>query len=79
MQNFLRVADTPFAERPERSSPLPFDALPIFSLSHDLPTLTVIQNVFEYILCRPPIIIVRLATAVLQARKDEAFHIEEET
>ncbi len=49
-----------------RNSPLPFYALSnlITLFSHDMPTLQLIQHVFDYLLCRPPIVIVYLATAV---------------
>ena len=51
---------------PSSTSPLPFYALSnlLTLFSHDMPTLPLIQHVFDYILCRPPIIIVYLATTV---------------
>ncbi len=62
------------------TSPLPFYALSnlLTLFSHDMPTLPLIQHVFDYILCRPPIIVVYLATAVVLARKDEVRRLEEE-
>ena len=49
-----------------RTSPLPFYALSnlLTLFSHDMPTLPLIQHVFDYLLCRPPIAVVYLATAV---------------
>ena len=49
-----------------RVSPLPFYALSnlLTLFSHDIPTLPLIQHVFDYLLCRPPIATVYLATAV---------------
>ncbi|KAF8918724.1 hypothetical protein CPB85DRAFT_1430416 [Mucidula mucida] len=80
MQNLLRTVDPDYAELLERTSPLPFYALSnlLTLFSHDMPTLPLIQHVFDYILCRPPIIVVYLATAVVLARKDEVRRLEEE-
>lgn len=49
-----------------RHSPLPYYALSnlLTLFSHDMPTLPLIQHVFDYLLCRPPIITVYLAAAV---------------
>jgi hypothetical protein len=49
-----------------RSSPLPFYALSnlLTLFSHDMPTLPLIQHVFDFLLCRPPIAAVYLAAAV---------------
>ena len=49
-----------------RSSPLPFYALSnlLTLFAHDMPTLPLIQHVFDYLLCRPPIAAVYLAVAV---------------
>ena len=54
------------------TSPLPFYALSnlLTLFSHDMPTLPLIQHVFDYILCRPPIIIVYLATTVRRSLPD---------
>jgi hypothetical protein len=48
------------------TSPLPFHALSnlLTLFSHDMPTLRLIQHTFDYLLCRPPVAIVYLATAV---------------
>ncbi|KAK0203726.1 rab-GTPase-TBC domain-containing protein [Desarmillaria ectypa] len=79
-QKLLRLADPNYAELLERNSPLPFYALSnlITLFSHDMPTLRLIQHVFDYLLCRPPIAIVYLATAILLSRKDEIRRLEEE-
>lgn len=49
-----------------RTAPLPFYALSnlLTLFSHDMPTLELNQHVFDYLLCRPPITVVYLATAV---------------
>src|SRR3984957_2973365 len=49
-----------------RTSPLPYFALSnlLTLFSHDMPTLPLVQHVFDYLLCRPPIYIVYLATVV---------------
>ncbi|KAF9459688.1 rab-GTPase-TBC domain-containing protein [Collybia nuda] len=70
-KNLLRLADRSYAESLEQTSPLPFYALSnILTLfSHDMPTLSLIQHVFDYLLCRPPIAVVYLATAIILDRK----------
>jgi TBC1 domain family member 20 len=62
----LHVPPTYIAEPPLRTSPLPFHALSnlLTLFSHDMPTLPLIQHVFDYLLCRPPIAVVYLASAV---------------
>ncbi|KAK0458931.1 rab-GTPase-TBC domain-containing protein [Desarmillaria tabescens] len=79
-QKLLRLVDCNYAELLERNSPLPFYALSnlITLFSHDMPTLQLIQHVFDYLLCRPPIVTVYLATAILLSRKDEIRCLEEE-
>lgn len=54
-----------------RYQPLPYYALSnlLTLFSHDVPTLPLIQHVFDYLLCRPPIASVYLAVAVRQGHK----------
>ncbi|KAJ7252722.1 rab-GTPase-TBC domain-containing protein [Mycena haematopus] len=80
MKNLLRVADPQYAELLERTSPLPYYALPnlLTLFSHDMPTLPLIQHVFDYLLCRPPIYVVYLACAIILCRKQEVEYLEEE-
>ncbi|KAJ6591656.1 rab-GTPase-TBC domain-containing protein [Mycena vulgaris] len=80
MKNLLRVADPKYAELLERTSPLPYYALPnlLTLFSHDMPTLPLIQHVFDYLLCRPPIFVVYLATAIILSRKQDVERLEEE-
>lgn len=49
-----------------RNTPLPYFALSnlLTLFSHDVPTLPLIQHVFDYLLSRPPIASVYLAAAV---------------
>jgi hypothetical protein len=79
-----------------RNAPLPYFALSnlLTLFSHDMPTLPLIQHVFDYLLCRPPIYAVYLAAAVcpgsrlvmagltmlqiVLSRKEEAQRLEEE-
>ncbi|PPQ88792.1 hypothetical protein CVT25_010478 [Psilocybe cyanescens] len=62
------------------NSPLPFYALSnlLTLFSHDIPTLPLIQHVFDYLFCRPPIAVVYLATAIILSRKKEVIRLEEE-
>ncbi|KAG6899322.1 hypothetical protein C0993_011224 [Termitomyces sp. T159_Od127] len=77
-KNLLRLADPEYARRLECSSQLPFYALSnlLTLFSHDIPTLPLIQHVFDYILCRPPIIIVYLVTATIISRKGVLQQLE---
>lgn len=49
-----------------RNTPLPFFALSnlMTLFSHDMPTLPLVQHVFDYLLCRPPIAVIYLAVTV---------------
>ncbi|KAH6918184.1 rab-GTPase-TBC domain-containing protein [Coprinopsis sp. MPI-PUGE-AT-0042] len=77
-RNLLRLADKPFSESLERNSPLPFYALSnlLTLFSHDMPTLNLIQHVFDYLLCRPPIAVVYLTTVAILSRKEEVLALE---
>ncbi|KAF8878467.1 hypothetical protein CPB84DRAFT_1852349 [Gymnopilus junonius] len=79
-KNLLRLADPEFAEVLESNSPLPFYALSnlLTLFSHDIPTLPLIQHVFDFLLCRPPIAAVYLAAAIILSRKKEVLRLEEE-
>ncbi|KAG5651878.1 hypothetical protein H0H81_007072 [Sphagnurus paluster] len=79
-KNLLRLVDPEYAQNLERSSPLPFYALSnlLTLFAHDMPTLPLIQHVFDYLLSRPPIAVVYLATAVILSRKQELRELEEE-
>ncbi|RDB27057.1 TBC1 domain family member 20 [Hypsizygus marmoreus] len=79
-KNLIRIVDPEFAENLERTSPLPFFALSnlLTLFAHDMPTLSLIQHVFDYILCRPPIIIVYLATAIILSRKPDIERLDDE-
>ncbi|KAJ7733208.1 rab-GTPase-TBC domain-containing protein [Mycena maculata] len=80
MKNLLRVADPEYAELLEQSSPLPYYALPnlLTLFSHDMPTLSLIQHVFDYLLCRPPVFVVYLACAIVLSRKQDVERLQEE-
>ncbi|PFH45294.1 hypothetical protein AMATHDRAFT_9549 [Amanita thiersii Skay4041] len=79
LKNLLRLADPEYAKLLERDSPLPFYALPnlLTLFSHDMPTLPLIQHVFDYLLCRPPITVVYLSAAILLAKKDYILTVED--
>ncbi|KAJ7043532.1 rab-GTPase-TBC domain-containing protein [Mycena alexandri] len=80
MKNLIRAADPKYAELLERTSPLPYYALPnlLTLFSHDMPTLPLIQHVFDYLLCRPPIFVVYLASTIILSRKQDVQRLEEE-
>ncbi|KAJ8519157.1 hypothetical protein ONZ45_g3860 [Pleurotus djamor] len=80
MKNLIHLADPPLAVLLERISPLPYYALSnlLTLFSHDMPSLPLIQHVFDYLLCRPPIAVVYLATALILCRKPEIEILEAE-
>ncbi|PPQ69222.1 hypothetical protein CVT24_000019 [Panaeolus cyanescens] len=79
-KNLLRLADPEYASLLEANAQLPFYALSnlLTLFSHDMPTLPLIQHVFDYLLCRPPIAVVYLATVLILVRKQEAVKLAEE-
>ncbi|KAF7294518.1 TBC1 domain member 20 [Mycena kentingensis (nom. inval.)] len=79
-RNLLRVADPEYAQLLEQTAPLPYYALPnlLTLFSHDMPALPLIQHTFDYLLCRPPICVVYLATAIILSRKADVQRLEEE-
>ncbi|KAJ7591551.1 rab-GTPase-TBC domain-containing protein, partial [Mycena floridula] len=80
LQNLLRLVDPSYAALLEGHLPLPYFALSnlLTLFSHDMPTLPLIQHVFDYLLCRPPIMSVYLVAAITLARKPEVIRLEEE-
>ncbi|KAI0052117.1 hypothetical protein FA95DRAFT_1553787 [Auriscalpium vulgare] len=80
LQRLLRQADPDYATLLEEQSPLPYTALShlLTLFSHDVPTLPLIQHIFDYLFSRPPISVVYLAAAFILARKDEVEMLERE-
>ncbi|KAF9261718.1 hypothetical protein L218DRAFT_973878 [Marasmius fiardii PR-910] len=80
MQALLRVVDPDYAATLEQNTPLPYFALSnlLTLFSHDMPTLPLIQHVFDYLLCRPPIMVVYLVTAITLSRKAEVKRLQDE-
>ncbi|KAG8918652.1 hypothetical protein FRC01_001740 [Tulasnella sp. 417] len=66
LQRLFRAADPALADVIEQTSPQPYFALSnlLTLFSHDVPTLPLIQRIFDYLLCRPPIYVIYLAAAV---------------
>ncbi|KAM5543534.1 hypothetical protein V8D89_002785 [Ganoderma adspersum] len=80
LKRLLELVDPQFAEALERTAPLPYYALSylLTLFSHDVPTLPLIQHIFDYLLCRPPIAVVYLAAALTLTRRQEVQALEEE-
>ncbi|KAF8331478.1 rab-GTPase-TBC domain-containing protein [Cantharellus anzutake] len=80
LRRLIRFADPPFSELLERISPLPYFALSntLTLLSHDVPTLSLIQHVFDYLLARPPIAIIYLEAAIILSRKDDVERLSKD-
>ncbi|KAI6148763.1 rab-GTPase-TBC domain-containing protein [Pisolithus tinctorius] len=71
LRNLLRLVDPAYAELLENTSPLPYHALSnlLTLFSHDVPTLPLIQHVWDFLLVREPVAVVWLAAAVILYRK----------
>ncbi|KAI0765866.1 rab-GTPase-TBC domain-containing protein [Trametes elegans] len=80
LKKLLHLADEKFAETLERAAPLPYYALSnlLTLFSHDIPTLPLIQHIFDYLLSRPPIAVVYLAAALTLTRREEVKLLEDE-
>ncbi|KAG9027428.1 hypothetical protein FS837_004279, partial [Tulasnella sp. UAMH 9824] len=80
LQRLFRVSDPTLADVIEQSSPQPYFALSnlLTLFSHDVPTLPLIQRIFDYLLCRPPIYVIYLAAAIVLSRKAEIMKLEAE-
>ncbi|KAI0667247.1 rab-GTPase-TBC domain-containing protein [Trametes maxima] len=80
LKRLLHLADEKFAESLERAAPLPYYALSnlLTLFSHDIPTLPLIQHIFDYLLSRPPITVVYLAAALTLTRREEVRVLEDE-
>ncbi|KIM91331.1 hypothetical protein PILCRDRAFT_810596 [Piloderma croceum F 1598] len=80
LSNLLSLADPSYAALLEQTSPLPYYALSnlLTLFAHDMPTLPLIQHVFDWMLCRPPLCVVYLGAAIILSRKAEVERLEEE-
>ncbi|RDX51704.1 hypothetical protein OH76DRAFT_1435124 [Lentinus brumalis] len=80
LKKLLHLADENFAATIDSTAPLPYFALSnlLTLFSHDVPTLPLIQHIFDYLLTRPPIAVVYLAAALTLARREEVRVLEEE-
>ncbi|KAI0689903.1 rab-GTPase-TBC domain-containing protein [Cerioporus squamosus] len=80
LKRLLHLADEKFAATLDSTAPLPYFALSnlLTLFSHDVPTLPLIQHIFDYLLSRPPIVVVYLAAALTLARREEVRVLEEE-
>ncbi|KAH9916046.1 rab-GTPase-TBC domain-containing protein [Fomitopsis serialis] len=79
LKRLLHELDPDFSSVLERTSPLPYFALSniLTLLSHDVPTLPLIQHIFDYLLCRHPSAVVYLVAAVVLSRRDEVRQLVE--
>jgi hypothetical protein len=66
MKRLLRTVDPEYANMLKEAGPLPYYALSsvLTAFSHDVPTLPLIQHIFDYVLARPPIVLIYLTAAV---------------
>ncbi|CAG7850005.1 SubName: Full=Uncharacterized protein {ECO:0000313/EMBL:CCA72583.1} [Serendipita indica DSM 11827] len=79
VKQLLKAIDPAYTTQLTAHSPLPYFALSniLTYFSHDVPTLEIVQHMFDYLLSRPPISIVYLATTLILARKEEVQHLYE--
>ncbi|KAF9225698.1 hypothetical protein BS17DRAFT_777520 [Gyrodon lividus] len=80
LRNLLRLVDPEYAELLENISPLPYHALPhlLTLFSHDLPTLPLVQHVWDFLLSREPIAVVWLVAALVLHRKSSVYSLAEQ-
>ncbi|KIJ61536.1 hypothetical protein HYDPIDRAFT_31147 [Hydnomerulius pinastri MD-312] len=80
LRNLLRLVDPDYAELLESTSPLPYHALPhlLTLFSHDVPTLPLIQHVWDFLLVREPIAVVWLVAALVLHRKPSVHLLAEQ-
>ncbi|KAJ4479923.1 rab-GTPase-TBC domain-containing protein [Lentinula aciculospora] len=80
LAKLIAAVDAEFAKLLKRAAPLPYFALSnlLTMFAHDVPTLPLIQHVFDYLLARPPIALVYLTAAVILARRDELVALDED-
>ncbi|KAF5389626.1 hypothetical protein D9757_004176 [Collybiopsis confluens] len=80
LAKLLAAVDADLARVIRRASPLPYFALShlLTMFSHDVPTLPLIQHIFDYLLSRPPVALVYLAAAIIIQRKEELFNLNED-
>ncbi|KAJ3792620.1 rab-GTPase-TBC domain-containing protein [Lentinula aff. detonsa] len=80
LAKLIAAIDSELAKLLRRVAPLPYFALSnlLTMFAHNVPTLPLIQHIFDYLLARPPIAIVYLTAAVILARKDELLALDEE-
>lgn len=76
-RNLLRIIDPKYAMLLESIAPLPFYALSnlLTLFSHDVPTLPLIQHVWDFLLCREPLAVVWLSVAVILVRKPDVLQL----
>ncbi|KAG2038358.1 hypothetical protein BDR03DRAFT_954540 [Suillus americanus] len=76
-RNLLRIIDPKYAMLLESVAPLPFHALSnlLTLFSHEVPTLPLIQHVWDFLLCREPLAVVWLAVAVILVRKPDVLRL----
>ncbi|KAH9836086.1 rab-GTPase-TBC domain-containing protein [Rhodofomes roseus] len=79
-KRLLQAVDPDFSSIVDQTSPLPYFALSniLTLLSHDVPSLPLIQHIFDYLLCRQPIAVVYLVTAIIMSRRDEVRQLTQE-
>ncbi|KAG8959410.1 hypothetical protein FRC03_008010 [Tulasnella sp. 419] len=80
LKRLFRAEDRQLATIIEQSSPLPYFALSnlLTLLSHDIPTLPLIQRTFDFLLCRPPVYVIYLSAAIVLNRKEHILKMSQE-
>ncbi|KAJ3767749.1 rab-GTPase-TBC domain-containing protein [Lentinula raphanica] len=80
LAKLIAAVDVELAKLLKRVAPLPYFALSnlLTMFAHNVPTLPLIQHVFDYLLARPPIALVYLTAAVILSRKDELLAFDQD-
>ncbi|KAI0765779.1 hypothetical protein BC629DRAFT_1540310 [Irpex lacteus] len=78
LQHVLKLADPGYAELLEQNAPLPYFALSnlLTLFSHDMPTLSLIQHVFDHLLSAVSFVAYLLTVAFIHDHLDSSFSYE---
>ncbi|GJJ15099.1 hypothetical protein Clacol_009374 [Clathrus columnatus] len=80
LKRLVKIADPAYGEVLAKNGNLPYYALSnlLTLFSHDMPTLPLIQHVFDWLLCREPAASIWLETVIIISKKDEILKLAQE-
>ncbi|KIJ32164.1 hypothetical protein M422DRAFT_266091 [Sphaerobolus stellatus SS14] len=80
LKRLLRLIDPEYAAMLEKNSAIPYYALSnlLTLFAHDVPTLPLIQHIYDWLFCREPVASIWLAAAIILHKKEEVLELEKE-